>query len=128
MRKWFQSPQLTCGEPGDPQAPSRSPTGDRNAVARLRRRAHSAHRAAPARVTSPPHPDALAAPPSFLETRQETWSSSVPSLSGVSPTLSMRLYRLRLTGKQGVVASSRRERILSGPPDGVGARSDIQDI
>src|SRR4029077_5590258 len=64
-------PHHTGATPTGPRAPTRSPTADRNAVARLSRRAHSVHRAAPARVTSPPQPDALAA---FL---------SVPSCSPV---------------------------------------------
>lgn len=42
--------------------------------------------------------------------------------------MSKRSYRVRLTGKQGTVASCGGERILFGRPDGVGARSDIQDI
>jgi len=51
--------------------------------------------------------------PKASRRRGKTWSSSVPSLLGVPPIMSMRSYRLRLTGK-GTVASCGGERILSG--------------
>ena len=79
--------------------------------------ARSGHRVpmteAPRRRRRPPATKQVQRPTrrlSFLEDAAGTWSS-VPSLSGVPPRMSMRSYRLRLTGKQGTAASCGGERI-----------------